>query len=895
MVGHSAADCKREKRDPNACFKCWKVGHSYKDCSASQYQSKFVAAVGTEGTETQWHGPDERVEFVSEVSVAFRNNVDVLSKCSLFALFDSGSPASFVRASRAPEPLWKHKDATIKTSYYGVNKSPVFAYCKIPCEITFRNRIKTVPLYIVRDDTIGMDILLGRDCLKKFNIYFKMEEDNKDDAENDAGNDRASNKINEHSDSDCSIGTVFPIEDVTEPQRKVLITNVENNDDDILCDSVAQLSAIPEINNLLDKFPPLDLCDRYLVDDANMDLLQCVNNISEPNCLFNIGLADADNRIRNTIESEYTNKIPDKSQVNFELNIQLTDNKPFHYSPRKLSYAEKKAVKNIIDDLLKEKTIQPSDSPYASQIVLVRRKNGQYRMCVDYRTLNKVTVRDNYPLPLIDDCLDHLADKKYFSLLDLKNGFHQVRINPASVKYTSFVTPFGQFEYRKMPFGLKNAPSVFQRFINNIFKDLIYANRTIIYMDDILIATETLDEHIEILKSILNRIKDNNLTLNLEKSKFVYSEIDYLGYTVSTKGISPNLDHKTAILNYKQPTTLQETQSFLGLCSYFRRFIPSFSVIARPLTDLTKNKVIFEFNEPRIEAFKKLKEDLVKAPVLAVYSPDKETELHCDASKIGFGAVILQKQSDKKLHLIFYFSKATSAAEKNYHSFELETLAIIYSLRRFRIYLEGIEFKIVTDCEAFTQTLARKSLNPRIARWALELEHFNYTIVHRSGSKMMHVDALSRITNNSVNAIEDTEIEFQLYVTQNRDENISNLKTRLENEPVSQFELINSVVYRKNPNGKSCLYVPAEMENQIIRRIHEKIGHSGVNKCCDSLCKTYWFPLMKPKVENYIKNCPKCIMYSAKNFKNRKTCIALKNSQFHFTHCTLITSAHCRL
>lgn len=353
--------------------------------------------------------------------------------------------------------------------------------------------------------------------------------------------------------------------------------------------------------------------------------------------------------------------------------------------------------------------IRPSNSPYASAIVLVKKKSGKIRMCVDYRALNKLTVRDNYPLPLIEDCIDYLQNKRFFSVLDLKSGFHQVQMDPESVKFTAFVTPFGQYEYLKMPFGLKNAPAVFQRFINGIFRDMIDDRRIIVYMDDILIATENFDEHKRLVREVLERINLRALELNIDKCKFGFAEIDYLGYSVTSSGIRPNNSHIKSIQNFPVPTNAKQLQSCIGLFSYFRRFVPLFSQIAKPLQNLLKRDSPYNFKDECLNAFNELKSRLVKSPVLAIYSPERETELHCDASSIGFGSVLLQRQDDKKFHPISYFSKTASGAESKYHSFELETLSIIYALRRFRPYLEGIAFTIVTDCNSLTMTLEKKS------------------------------------------------------------------------------------------------------------------------------------------------------------------------------------------
>lgn len=277
-------------------------------------------------------------------------------------------------------------------------------------------------------------------------------------------------------------------------------------------------------------------------------------------------------------------------------------------------------------------------------------------------------------------------------------------------------------------------------------------------------------------------------------------------------------------------------------------------------------------------AYNLLKEVISSGPVLAIYDPQKQTELHCDASSSGFGAVLLLRQLDGKFHPAMFFSRATTAAEMRYHSFELETLAIIYALRGFRVYLQGIPFKIVTDCNSLTQTLDKKQLNPRIFRWALELKNFNFTIQHRGDIGMGHVDALSRCqiagTGNFTSAcvaaveyrpewgksefiaaVDCEEVDFYVQVAQNRDRKIAQLKQRLENEKVDDFKLRDGLVFRVWKDEALQLFVPYKMELIVIRLVHEKI--------CNQIKKNYRFPKMKLKVSQFIGNCIPCIMFSA--------------------------------
>jgi transposase InsO family protein len=590
-------------------------------------------------------------------------------------------------------------------------------------------------------------------------------------------------------------------------------------------------------------------------------------------------------RVQDIMKKHYFEPVrPDEPVTQLEMELVVKPNvQPFYFNPRRLSFNEKKSVSQIINDLLARGIIRPSKSQFGSPIVLVKKKSGEFRMAVDYRNLNKMTFRDNYPIPRIDDQIDNLRNKHYFTRLDLKDAFHHIQLKEASIPYTSFVTFMGQFEYVRLPFGLTSGPSFFMRFINTAFRELLDENKIQIYLDDLLIATETVEENLEILKRVLRILVDNKLELKLRKCEFLATKINYLGYRVSAVGITPNPENIVSVSNYPIPTNFKELHSFLGLVSYFRKFIKNFALIAKPLYDLLKSNSEFRWNDHALDSFTVLKEKLISEPVLTIYSPSAETELHCDASANGFGSVLLQKQQDGKFHPICYFSKRTTPAESKYHSFELEALAIVYSLERFRVYLQGIRFKIVTDCNSLKLTLERKEVNPRILRWSLILRNYDYVLEHRSADRMKHADALSR--NCGILIIEENSVERNLQILQGLDEKIEVIKQKLELSEDKLFELNNGLIYRKQ--GENLLfYVPKSMEYNVISDSHNVMGHQGVNKTMEYVKRVYWFPELKDKVQNFIKNCLKCITYSPKSGKveGKLHCPEKGDLPFHCIH-----------
>lgn len=326
------------------------------------------------------------------------------------------------------------------------------------------------------------------------------------------------------------------------------------------------------------------------------------------------------------------------------------------------------------------------------------------------------------------------------------------------------------------------------------------------------------------------------------------------------EGIRPTDHNIAAVLNYPVPRNAKEVLRFVSLASYFRRFIPSFSILAKPLYDLVKKNAKFEFTAKQYSAFENLKERLASKPILAIYSPTAETELHCDASISGFGAILLQKQEDGLFKPIFYFSQRTTPAEAKYHSFELECLAVVNAIKRFHVYLGGIKFKIITDCDSFRLTLSKQQVNPRISRWAMFLQDYDYEICHRPGKRMSHVDALSRC--HSVLVIESNTFDQTLAICQNRDAEISKIRSALEHAEDKFFELRDGLVYRKNKNKELLFYVPLSMENNVIRTCHDDLGHSGCDKVVNNISKLYWFPKLREKVKEYIANCLRCIEFS---------------------------------
>ena len=423
-----------------------------------------------------------------------------------------------------------------------------------------------------------------------------------------------------------------------------------------------------------------------------------------------------------------------------EHKIETQDAVPVKQLPRRLPNALRPVVEEQVSEMLEKEVVSTTDSP----IVLVRKKDGTWRFCIDFRKLNEVTIKDAFPLPQIADLVDSLSGHKYFSTLDLASGYWQVPMEESSQEKTAFVIPGGgHFEFLRMPFGLTNAVPTFQRLMSVVLEGLLPL-RCLVYLDDVLVIGRSFEQHLENLESVLKAISDAGLKLKLAKCQFAQSTVDFLGFTISDSGLAPDPKKVEAISRYPTPKDLTELRRFLGMASYYRRFISGFSDIATPLNRLTQKDVPFVWDKNCETAFQTLKEQLVSSPVLAFPETDGDYILYTDASNIGVGAVLAQEDGEGRERVISYASKAFSGSEKNWTTTEKEAYAVVWALQYFHPYVYGRKVVIYTDHKALKWLKNIKHPNGKLARWILKLEEYDYTIEHKSGQMMQHADALSR-------------------------------------------------------------------------------------------------------------------------------------------------------
>ena len=437
-------------------------------------------------------------------------------------------------------------------------------------------------------------------------------------------------------------------------------------------------------------------------------------------------------------------EFPGKTDL-VKLTIDTGDSRPIAIPPRRHPYAHDEFVRQKLQSLQKAGIIRESNSPWAAPIVVVMQK-GKARFAIDYRELNKIlrNHETHYPITLIDSCLDVLKDAKFFTVMDVLSAYHQMAVDEESIPKTAFVCKYGQFEYVRAPFGLKNIPGLWSRLADMIFKGLKWSIVNV-FFDDICAFSKTAEDHVRDVALVLDRLIAAGLTVSPAKCKFARSETKFLGFIVSKDGIKANPEAVATVKNFPTPRNLRGVRSFIGLCSYYRRFIKGFATIAGPLNDLMCKTTRWHWNKAQAKAFDQLKQALTSAPVLAFPDLNKGYTLYTDASNYGLGAVLEQEGDDGQSHVIGYASRSLAAAEKKYSPTHKEALAVVWAVNKFRTYIYGRHVKIVTDHLALQYLHKVKDTTGQLHRWSMALQEYDHQIEFRPGLKHINADVLSRM------------------------------------------------------------------------------------------------------------------------------------------------------
>lgn len=486
-------------------------------------------------------------------------------------------------------------------------------------------------------------------------------------------------------------------------------------------------------------------------------------------------------------------------------NIKLSDETPFKHKARPIHPNDLEAVRKHLQELQQAGVIRESTSPFSSPIVVVRKKNGDVRLCIDYRKLNLQTVKDAYALPNLEETFSTLTGSKWFSVLDLKSGYYQIEVEEADKPKTAFVCPSGFWEFNRMPQGITNAPSTFQRLMERCMGDM-NLKEVLVFLDDIIVFSKTLEEHETRLMKVLNRLKEYGLKLSPEKCKFFQTSVRYLGHIVSHKGVETDPEKVKALSSWPVPRDLKQLRSFLGFSGYYRRFIKNYSSLVKPLTDLTsgypplrkstkpKTKPA-EYHDPKKpfgerwtpsceQAFKDIIEKLTSAPILAFADPKLPYSLHTDASTTGLGAALYQEQNGQT-RVIAYASRGLSRSEARYPAHKLEFLALKWAVtEKFADYLYGNQFTVITDSNPLTYILTTAKMDAMSYRWLASLSTFNFKLQYRAGKLNSDADGLSRRPHGELlnDAVSQKELDRIQQFTQTH---LAQQDTSLSQEVVS--------------------------------------------------------------------------------------------------------------
>jgi hypothetical protein len=547
---------------------------------------------------------------------------------------------------------------------------------------------------------------------------------------------------------------------------------------------------------------------------------------------------------------ENPQRLPPNRQQNHRIVLQPGSG-PVNVRPYRYPHYQKNEIEKIVTGLLQSGEVRPSTSPYSSPVLLVKKHDGSWRLCVDYRALNHVTVKDKFPIPVIDELLDELSGARIFSKLDLRSGYHQIRMADEDIEKTAFRTHQGHYEFLVMPFGLTNAPSTFQSLMNEIFKEFL-RRYVLVFFDDILIYSKSWAEHIKHLGMVLQILQENQLFVKREKCQFGQEQVNYLGHIISSQGVSMDPEKIVAMVQWPRPRSVKALRGFLGLTGYYRKFIEGYGFIASPLTQLLK-KDAFTWNESAERAFEQLKKAMTTGPVLALPDFTKTFIVECDASGSGIGAVLMQDARP-----IAFFSQALKGRNLARSTYEKEMMALISAIQKWRPYLLGNKFIIRTDQKSLRYLLDQTITTEAQQKWLVKLLGYDFVIEYKRGLENSAADGLSRREEGGqLSALSSPLPQWIEPIKEEvaREPELQQLVKRIQDEEaLGPWSYKTGLIFYKD---RIYLRSNSPLTTAIIHEFHSGT-HEGFNKMWHRLKAVFYWQGASSQIKTYLRECDVC-------------------------------------
>jgi transposase InsO family protein len=874
------------KRSTIQCYRCKDTGHIGRQCTARvAIDGKPLRLPKSEQTKVN---NIQEPKLVLNEGIKFHdivNNVSVGSKVSGSMLFqplrcndfdmnglvDTGSFHTVLDAALVRQNKWKVDLPAPILGAAGNNPLCCIGTCEVTVSVTLNKRTRTATFHFAVVENLGHNMLIGLEFLSIMRIMIDAEHRRlffKKESLTNRGicsTDNLTIAPRSQSSIEGSVptkGTILAIPNTL--SNGLIIGNSVSRVDKgtvrlIVLNPTTKPVSIP-INTQLASYEQIETEDGECNVNRVIEIAGFDESISVGDDLSEDQIRDLCQLLEdNKSAFSHNGRIGELKDERFFHKIELLPgSQPFNDQLRRRPKVHVDETRRQVKALLEAGLIEESESPFASAYLLVRKKSGEYRLCIDFRKLNSISKKFVYPLPNIEECVDTLAGKRYFSLLDFSMGFHQLPMDKDSREYTAFKTEDGLFHYKRMPFGLANAPSSFQKMINATLLGLRGVNLQI-FIDDVCVGSDTWAEHITMLDKVLKVISKSNLTLKSSKCVFGAKKVLFLGHIISGDGVRQDPAKTKAILEMPKPKDAAGIQRALGMLGYYRKFIPNFAATSAPLTRLLKKKVAFVWTANEDNALKTLLNDLSKDVLLTQFNHTDPIAVKTDACKSGVAAMLLQLQKGE-WRLVTCCSRRLNDHEANYGISELECLAIVYAVEKLRSYLLGKRFQILTDHSALKVLETKNPNSARLRRWALILQEFDFSIVYTKGQLQADVDCLSRAPIDPPDeAVERRIFHIALPVnpvdwTSEYTDDASKRFLELARQNSEEFSLRNNVIYFKN-----SLYVPPSKVTNIAREAHEGpvACHGGVAVTLAAL-EPYWWPGKAKAAEELVGACQAC-------------------------------------